>query len=291
MTAAVQIGSGRYTPRRERPAIGILGLGRFGAFLASRLGRDFAVIATDVLDRREAARAVGARWGTVDEVAACRVVVPAVPIGRLRDALADLAPRLAPGTTVVEVSSVKALPSRWLRELLPPGVAAVPTHPLFGPDSAARFLRNLPFVVCPLPGHDQAARRVAAYARRRGLRVVRLDADEHDGLMARSQALTFFLSRVLTRLDLPDPEGPVGTLSYRRLRASLESVTRDTDELYRDLVRLNPHARRFVEEVAAAVAAERRALLEKAAAPVAGGAEVEAEAHPPPGRAPTRSDT
>jgi prephenate dehydrogenase len=250
-----------------RPTLGILGFGRFGGFLASRLREDFTVVVSDVLDRREEARAAGARWGTVDQVAACRWIVPAVPIGRLRDALADLAPRLAPGATVVEVSSVKTLPSRWLRELLPSDVTAVATHPLFGPDSAARSLKGLPFVVCPLPSQAAAAARVCAYARRRGLRVVRLEAAEHDELMARTQALTFFLSRVLTRLDLPDPESPVGTLSYRRLRASLASVARDTDELYRDLVQLNPHARRFVEDVASAVAAERAGLTRGSATP------------------------
>jgi prephenate dehydrogenase len=249
------------TAARERARVGILGLGRFGTFLASRLARDFDVVATDLAERSQAARAAGARWGTLDQVAECNWVVPAVPIGRLREALADLAPRLAPGAVVVEVSSVKALPARWLSELLPPGVGAVPTHPLFGPDSAAHSLRNLPFVVCPLPGHEQATHRVAAYARSRGLRVVRLDPDAHDRAMARSQALTFFLSRVLTRLELPDPEGPVGTLSYRRLRAALASVARDTDELYHDLVRLNPSAQTFVAEVADAVAAERAALI------------------------------
>ena len=250
----------RSMPPDERPPIGILGCGRFGAFLASRLRRDFSVVTSDVLDLRERAQAVGARWGSLDEVAACPWVVTAVPIGRLRAALTDLVPRMAPRSTLVEVSSVKALPCRWLQDLLPPGVSAVPTHPLFGPDSAARSLSNLPFVVCPLPGHERAARRVAAYARSRGLRVVKLDPDEHDRAMARSQALTFFLSRVLTRLKLPDPEGPVGTLSYRRLRAALASVARDTDELYRDLVRLNPHAEGFVEEVAEAVSQERDAL-------------------------------
>jgi prephenate dehydrogenase len=261
MTSAAKMGPGQPPAPEDPPRVGILGLGRFGSFLASRLGRDFAVVASDVEDRRDAARAVGARWGSLDEVASCPWVVTAVPIGRLRDALADLAPRLAPGATVVEVSSVKALPCRWLRELLPAGVAAVPTHPLFGPDSATRSLRHLPFVVCPLPGHERAARRIAAFGRARGLRVVKLDPDAHDRAMARTQALTFFLSRVLTRLDLPDPEGPVGTLSYRRLRAALASVARDTDELYMDLVRLNPHAAGFIKEVAEAVTAEGRALL------------------------------
>jgi prephenate dehydrogenase len=250
----------RTASTRARPRIGILGLGRFGEFLASRLRRHFAVVAHDVLDRRETARAVGARWGSLDEVAACPWVVTAVPIGRLHAALAELGPRMTRGSAVIEVSSVKATPCQWLRELLPAGVSAVPTHPLFGPDSGGRSLRNLPFIVCPLPGHEEAARRVSSYARSRGLRVVWLDPDDHDRAMARTQALTFFLSRVLTRLDLPDPQGPVGTVSYRRLRAALASVARDTDELYRDLVRLNPHADSFVEMVADAVARERDAL-------------------------------
>jgi prephenate dehydrogenase len=107
---------------------------------------------------------------------------------------------------------------------------------------------------------EAAARRLAAYARGRGLHVITLDASEHDRAMARTQALTFFLSRVLSRLELPAPEGPVGTRSYRNLRAALASVARDTDELYRDLVRFNPHARRFLEEVASAMSAEAEGM-------------------------------
>jgi prephenate dehydrogenase len=217
-------------------------------------------VATDVLDRRAQARTAGARWGTLAEVAACPWIVPAVPIGRLREILIDVAPRLTPGTTVVEVSSVKMFPSQWLQELLPPGVAAVPTHPLFGPDSAARSMRGLPLVVCPLPGHSNATSRVIEYSRSRGLRVLELSPEEHDSALARSQALTFFLSRVLSRLHLPDPDGPVGTPSYRRLHAALESVVRDSDELYHDLVRFNPHAGRFLAEFTEAVAGERAAL-------------------------------
>jgi prephenate dehydrogenase len=89
---------------------------------------------------------------------------------------------------------------------------------------------------------------------------VSLDPETHDGLMARSQALTFFLSRVLGRMELPDPTGPVGTRSYRDLRAALASVSRDTDELYHDLIRHNRHARRFLLDLERAVVAEQAAL-------------------------------
>lgn len=264
-------GSARSAPESEgrrraaaRSSVGILGCGRFGAFLASRLSRDFEVVVTDLRDRRDAARSAGARWGTLEEVARCAWVVLAVPIGELRRALAGLAPLLRPGSAVVEVCSVKSLPSRWLGELVPSGVGAVATHPLFGPDSARRTWRGLPLVVCPLPGKEAEARRLAAYGRLRGLRVVRLDPADHDRAMARTQALTFFLSRTLGRLDLPDPAGPVGTPSYRRLCAALESVSRDTDELYRDLVRFNPHAGAFLADFAEAVSAEAAVLAASA---------------------------
>jgi prephenate dehydrogenase len=240
-------------------------------------------VVADEADRAAEARRAGARWAALDDVARCRWVVAAVPIGRLRAALAELAARMGPGQVLVDVCSVKELPAGWLREAAPPGVSVVATHPLFGPDSAARSLVGLPLVICPAvraaacarssggsgdavhddaaaAGDHDAARRLAAYARSRGLRVLTLDASEHDRAMARTQALTFFLSRVLSRLDLPQPEGPVGTRSYRNLRAALESVARDTDELYRDLVRFNPHARRFLEEVARAMGAEADAL-------------------------------
>jgi prephenate dehydrogenase len=250
-------------PDPKRMSVGILGCGRFGAFLAARLARDFDVVVTDVQDRKAAAREARARWGTLEDVASCPWVVLAVPIGALRPALAALAPLLPPGAVLVEVSSVKALPSRWLRELVPPGVAAVPTHPLFGPDSARRSWKGLPLVVCPLSGCLAAARRLSADGRLRGVRVVTLPAEAHDRVMARSQALTFFLSRTLGRLDLPDPAGPLGTPSYRRLCAALASVSRDTDELYRDLVRFNPHAKGFLAEFAKVATAEAAALIQE----------------------------
>ncbi|MBA2565482.1 MAG: prephenate dehydrogenase [Gemmatimonadetes bacterium] len=248
----------------RRSGVGILGCGRFGAFLARHLAKDFSVVVYDVLDRRAAARSAGAGWGSLEDVARCRWIVTAVPIGRLPEALAALAPRLAPSSVVVEVSSVKALPVRWLREILPSGTATVPTHPLFGPDSAARSLHGLPLVVCPLPEHVAAARRVSSFARSRGLRVVTLDAESHDRLMAETQALTFFLSRALNRLTLPNPAHLISTPSYRRLRRALASVALDTDELYRDLVHFNPHAESFVGELTSAVLAERMALFDPA---------------------------
>jgi prephenate dehydrogenase len=251
-----------------RTSIGILGCGRFGAFLANRLAPDCDVVVADEVDRAERARRAGARWAALEDVAACEWVVAAVPIGRLREALSRLAPRMGRGQVLVDVCSVKSLPAAWLREAAPPGVAVVATHPLFGPDSAARSLRGLPLVICPPAGGASAddasdaaaARRLAGYAGARGLRVITLDPAEHDRAMARTQALTFFLSRVLSRLDLPAPEGPVGTRSYRNLRTALASVARDTDELYRDLVRFNPHARSFLEEVARAMDAEADVL-------------------------------
>ena len=60
--------------------------------------------------------------------------------------------QVRPGATVLDVASVKMLPSRWLERHMPETVHVVPTHPLFGPQSAAQGVAGRQLVICPLRG-------------------------------------------------------------------------------------------------------------------------------------------
>jgi prephenate dehydrogenase len=232
-----------------RPELGIIGYGRCGQLAAEVLGTDFQVVVTDVRDLASEAAARGVAWGDLAACASRPTVLLAVPIRKMPPVLRSMAPHLRKGATVVDMASVKVEPMRWMAELLPADVSRVGTHPLFGPESAPeRSVRGQRIVVCEAEGY------AAVIARRLGLEALRLDPETHDREMARSQALVFLLSRALAAAGLEGSE--FGTPSERRVWSALNLTAADTDELYEDILRLNPFAPESARALATAVRAE-----------------------------------
>lgn len=242
-----------------RPELGIVGYGRCGQLAAEVLETDFQVLATDVRDLSGQAAARGVAWGDIATCASKPTVLLAVPVRTMPRVLEAIAPHLRKGATVVDMASVKVEPMRWMEELLPPGVGRVGTHPLFGPESAPdRNIRGQRIVICEAEGHAAAARSIEVIARRLGLDAVRLDAETHDREMADSQALVFLLARALAAADLGGSE--YGTPSERRVWSALNMTAADTDELYEDILKLNPFAPQSTRALVEAVQAEAARL-------------------------------
>ncbi len=223
----------------------------------------------DRVDRAAEAEPLGSQWVSIPTAAAAPRVVLAVPIRALPDVLDEIAPHLRPGALVADLCSVKIMPVRWMSERLPGHVRAVGTHPLFGPDSAREAgIEGQRIAICAVPGHEEAAREVASACRALGFDPLQVDADEHDRRMARSQAMVFLLARSLRRAGIAAQDAldrrrlaELGTPSERRFLSMLKLVDRDTDELYEDIVRLNPHASVAARQLVDAVEAEIERLL------------------------------
>ncbi len=152
--------------------IGIYGLGRFGAFFAGLLSSKAEVKAWSRNPDRPAPAGVQ-RVGE-EELLAMPAVCLCVDIGAMPEVLARIAPRLGPGTLVLDTCSVKELPVRWMRELLPPGVEILASHPMFGPDSGARGVEGLPMILCPVRLPEARYREWEGFFASFGLRVHRL---------------------------------------------------------------------------------------------------------------------
>lgn len=237
--------------------LGLIGFGQFGQLAARVLKDHFDVVVSDPAPgAAEHARALGVGFGPLEAAAACDVVVVAVPVAAMREALASIAPHLSPGALVVDVGSVKTLPARWMAELLPAGIDVVATHPLFGPQSVARDgLEGLRFVVCPVRGERHE--RVAAFGRSLGLAVTVTTPEEHDEEMAYVQALTHLIGRSLVNLGIPSER--LATQSYQHLLELCGLIGADTFELFKAIQTQNP----FAPQVANAFVEEARRLLEQ----------------------------
>jgi len=246
--------------------IGVYGLGRFGSFFAGLLAGKAEVSAWS----RNPQRPTPAGVRRVDEEGLLELpaVCLCVDIGAMPEVLARIAPRLGPDTLVMDTCSVKELPVRWMRELLPPGTPLLATHPMFGPDSGAGGVAGLPMILWPVRLGEERYRKWEGFFASFGLQVHRLAPEEHDRQAAFTQGLTHYLGRVLAELGLQ--ASPIGSLGYRRLLGIVEQTCNDTWRLFLDLQRYNPHTpemRRALDRALETLKAKLDAPREQAATP------------------------
>jgi len=223
--------------------IGIIGYGRFGKLMAGYLARDFDVLVWDPRPeafRGDPAGAVPA--ASLAAVCARETIILAVPISTLYDVLVTIAPMVKPDALVMDVCSVKLYPTRWMRDLLPETVSILPTHPMFGPDSAAESLSGRKIVLCRERVAEKRYEKIRRYLISKGLSVIETDAREHDRQIADSLCVTHFIGRSLSEFGAG--KLAIDTEGYNRLLHVLEVVEHDSWQLFLDMNRYNPFAKK-----------------------------------------------
>lgn len=251
-------------------SVAILGYGRFGAALAQLVGEaGIGVRAHDPLAEVPAdVRAESVR----DLVVGARFLVVAVPVPRIRAALLDLRPHLAPEQIVLDVGSVKVGPTDALQEVLGDAIPWVGTHPLFGPLSLALAERPLRVVVCPARQHPEAAARVRELYERVGCEVIEQTAEGHDRVMAHTHALTFFVAKGMIDAGA-GMEVPFAPPSFQAMARAIETVRSDAGHLFTAIAHENPFAGEARKQLVTSLAAIDRALDARAAAATAAATE------------------
>jgi prephenate dehydrogenase len=225
----------------------MVGYGRFGLALADLLAEaGHEVRAWDV-------EAVPGPRGVASLellVSGSEIVIVAVPIGEMRGVMREVRRHACEDHVVVDVGSVKVLPSEWMGEVFGSAVGWVATHPLFGPTSLALGERPLRVVVCPDPAHGGAVARVRSMYEEAGCEVVEQEAAAHDRAMAETHALAYFVAKGILDAGVAlDPEN--APPSSRAILRTVEAVRSDAGHLFAALHVDNPYAgevrERFLE--------------------------------------------
>ncbi len=227
--------------------LGIVGLGAFGKFMARHLSGHFAVKGYDRTPPDGAALAAAGAEGlslvSFEEVAACDIVVFAVPLESLADTVAAAAPHLRDGALVLDVTSVKMRPVEILASL-PPRVDALGLHPLFGPQSGRDGISGMRVAMCPVRiGKDRYYKVCDFLTEKLGLLCLKTSPEQHDREMARVQAMTHFMSRALKKIGLQP--SPMATKAYEKLQEFAAIVLSDSWDLFLTIQNGNP----FAEEI------------------------------------------
>jgi prephenate dehydrogenase len=230
-------------------AIGIMGFGAFGQLIARHIRPYFRLCAYDPAPGlQQMADRHGVTLTSLALAASCPVVVLAMPVARLREAVDAVAPHIRPGALVLDVGSVKVRPAEIMRRGLPEHTSIVATHPLFGPQSGREGIAGLKVALCSIRGRHCA--RVAAFLRGKlRLDVIMTTPEEHDREAAAVQGLTHLIAKVLVQME-PLPRRAT-TKSFNLLMEAVNMVRHDAPEVFEAIERGNPYAssvrRRFFE--------------------------------------------
>jgi prephenate dehydrogenase len=212
---------------------------------------------------------------TPEFVAGCQVLVLAVPIGAVEEVMALAGPHTPAGGLVMDIASLKAAPLGSM--LAHARGEVVGCHPLCGPATVS--LKDQTVFLCPGRG-GRWLEWVREFWSRQGARVVEMEPDRHDRLMAAVQTtrhfLLFGLGEALRRLDFSGQDLELAGPWFRSLVDLLKHQVRQPPALYAELALGNPHAGEALQalelglaELESCLARGNRAGLEQAMARVA----------------------
>ncbi len=221
--------------------IGIIGLGRFGGLMASGLTPDFKTYIYNRTDKAAAIKSIGGIPASLPEVCRQDYIVLSVPISIMESTLRRIAPLVKKTSTIIDVCSVKVYPVQWMKDILPPEVSILGTHPMFGPDSAADSLQGRKIVISKVRLDDVKYEKIIKYLTQKKLVVIEATPEEHDRQIATTLSLTHFIGRTLAEFGAHELE--IDTEGYKRLLHILGVVENDSWQLFLDMNCYNPYAK------------------------------------------------
>jgi len=236
-------------PLFERMAL--IGMGLIGSSLARAVISKGLVRSVVGCARSEATRDKALELGLAESMFAdpgdaadgADLVVLCTPLGAYAEIAQAIGPRLAAGSIVTDVGSVKQAAIRDVGPQLPDGVHFVPGHPIAGTEHSgpeagfAQLFEDRWCILTPPPGTDPAAvDRVGALWRGCGAKIEILEPAHHDKVMAITSHLPHLIAYTIvgTATDLEDSEraevvkfSASGFRDFTRIAASDPIMWRD----------------------------------------------------------------
>lgn len=220
--------------------VAVIGHGRLGQFIAKKLAQDFDLGVYDESPRYEIPSSYKI---SLKEIKQYKLIILAVPINQMSHVCSQIAPLLTKDQIIIDTCSVKIYPIQILKDLLPSDVQILGTHPMFGPDSAKKTLWGSRIVLCPERINKKNLEDVKVYLEDHGIKVIEATPEEHDKNIAETLILTHFIGRGLISFGAKTRE--IDTKGHRRLIKILETVENDSLELFYDMNKYNPFAKKM----------------------------------------------
>ncbi|UGV40603.1 prephenate dehydrogenase [Methanococcoides orientis] len=157
------------------------------------LRHGYEVIVWGSSGKTEIADQMGVEFATdLDrEIRRADVVVITVPIDITARVIKETAPKMKPGSLIMDLTSIKAEPVNTMREYAPEGVEILGTHPMFGPSIPT--LQGQIVIMSPTKGRcDKWFPIMHDLFEQSGAHIEIIDPQEHDQFVSVVQGLTHF---------------------------------------------------------------------------------------------------
>ncbi len=227
--------------------ITIIGFGRFGKTLYRLLKDDFQITIYNRSTIDEKINDFSKNTTITYDLSKAYetdVIFYTVPISTFESVISGHKKYFHKNHLLIDTLSVKLHAAEVFEKYLKDtSVQAILSHPMFGPDSSKDGFENLPFILYPFKTDDKTYNFWKDYFHKKKLRVIEMDAKEHDKLAANSQGLTHFVGRLLEDYGLED--SPIDSLGARELLNVKKQTTNDTWQLFSDLQLYNPYTSRM----------------------------------------------
>ena len=248
--------------------ITIIGVGLLGGSIGlavrqRRLAAEIAGFVRRAASLKDCERAGAVDYATTDLLAAVSgadLVILCTPLAQMRDLAQQFLPALKRGAIVTDVGSVKADVVRELESLIKKsGAHFIGSHPMAGGEKmgvlAARadLFVNALIILTPTKKSPAAAvRKLDKFWKSLGARTLRLDAAQHDLLVARSSHLPHVVAATLANLVLhPGQPKAQSALCANGFRDTTR-IASGSPEMWRDIALANrKHLARSVDAFAA----------------------------------------
>jgi len=234
----------------SKPSLGLIGFGAFGRLVAYHLSQFFEIVVFDpglpIGQNIRLGDGLVVRSGTMAEAAGQGIAIFAVPTGQLRRAVRDARDHFKSGSLVIDVASVKVLPSQIFIEELPSHVVPVGMHPLFGPQSSTLGIVGHKIVLCPVNNVALPKRLVRFLQTILKLNVFVRSAEDHDRELATVQGVTHLVAHIISGMNVQ--QGSLSTRSFELLMSAIEMVKNDSPDVFYSICAQNPFAKDIRED-------------------------------------------
>lgn len=187
------------------------------------------------------------------------IIFFSIPISSYLDVAEKLKNQINNNSLIVELSSVKTYPFEILKNYFYKN-NILGIHPLFGPDSVRKNLKNHQAIVVNEFKQNKLTDYVINSFKTKGIVLKYMSAKEHDKLMAYTLCLTQFIGRSLGKIKLP--KNNIGTKGYFELLNIILRTNNDTLQLFLDMNKFNPFSKTMREKVIKSLK-EINTLIEK----------------------------
>lgn len=226
-------------------AIGIIGLGDFGQFVASHIPRDngLKIYGHDI----HAKTIKDIEIVDLPAIVTCDILIIAIPLEAYPKLLVYLHNHIKSETLLIDICSVKVYPEQYFKTYLPEYPNLLLTHPLFGPQSTSNGIAGHTLIVTVQKG-ELAAKAIHYGENILGLKIRHMTSEEHDKHMAYVHALTFFVARGLSNLQV-ESEKSLMTPSYQMIKDLVAFDKTHSEALFQTIQDGNPYAAELRRQV------------------------------------------